>query len=305
MRTAAATILTVDDEDLVRKVLGEYLSRIGYRVLEAGDGPAALEIMRQEKPDLVLTDFAMAPMDGLELLERVKSEHPDVAVIFFTGASSEELIIKAFKAGASDFIKKPFTLDKVKAVVYDALQCKPVPGLERINLQALTFEHKRLEIRSRPELIPGAIAQMLLSAPRILSEARVRDAAAALYEVINNAVEYGNLEISAEEKAQALESGAYRALLDQKTTDPELGTRKVVLESVLDAAGLNFVIRGQGRGFDVESIRPGGDRGLAPGQERGLLLAALYADRLEFNEHGLEARLTMFKRLDPCGGEDG
>ncbi|MEJ2096711.1 MAG: response regulator [Deltaproteobacteria bacterium] len=79
------TILLVDDEEDIRAVLDMTLSDMGYHVLTAENGEAALALFIDKKPELVLTDIKMPTMDGIELLKRIKRENPDAEVIMITG----------------------------------------------------------------------------------------------------------------------------------------------------------------------------------------------------------------------------
>ncbi len=101
------TLLLVDDEIGILRVLGISLSDRGYRVLTAQDGEEALRVFGEEKPAIVLTDIKMPGMDGITLLGEIKKAEPNVEVIMITGHGDMELAIQSLKYGASDFITKP------------------------------------------------------------------------------------------------------------------------------------------------------------------------------------------------------
>ncbi len=102
------TILCVDDEPIIRNLCVEALE--DYQVLLAANGLDALKILEENSVDIVLSDIMMPKLDGLELLQKIKESHPDQAVILMTGYSDRDLILKALKAGAADFITKPINL---------------------------------------------------------------------------------------------------------------------------------------------------------------------------------------------------
>jgi signal transduction histidine kinase len=101
------SILLVDDEQGIRKVLGIALSDMGYHVLTAENGVKALRIFKDERPPIVLTDIKMPEMDGIELLRRLKRVSPETEVIMITGHGDMDLAIKSVKYEATDFVTKP------------------------------------------------------------------------------------------------------------------------------------------------------------------------------------------------------
>ncbi len=108
------TILLVDDEEDIRDVLEIYLSDYGYRVLTAADGAEALKAFEAERPGLVLSDIKMPGMDGIELLQKIKSINPDAEVIMITGHGDMNLAVKSLKHEATDFITKPINDDALE-----------------------------------------------------------------------------------------------------------------------------------------------------------------------------------------------
>ena len=113
------TILIVDDEAVIRDLCMRALH--DYRVLEAANGEEALQVFERGGIDAILTDVMMPKMDGLELLKRIKEREPTLVVIIMTGYADKELILKALKADADDFITKPLNLLQLKSAVDKAL----------------------------------------------------------------------------------------------------------------------------------------------------------------------------------------
>jgi two-component system nitrogen regulation response regulator NtrX len=116
------TILIIDDEKDIRTALTGILEDEGYQVLNAESGAEGVEFARQELPDLVLLDIWMPGMDGLETLEKLKKQLPQVTVIMISGHGTIETAVRATKLGAFDFIEKPLSLEKVLLSVANALQ---------------------------------------------------------------------------------------------------------------------------------------------------------------------------------------
>jgi UDP-3-O-acyl N-acetylglucosamine deacetylase len=115
------TVLVVDDEPQIRTSLRGILSEEGLRVLEASNGRQALDLIRQEAPEVVLLDVWMPDVDGMELLETLHGAMPPPQVIMISGHGNIETAVRATKLGAFDFIEKPFSLDTLLHVVNRAL----------------------------------------------------------------------------------------------------------------------------------------------------------------------------------------
>jgi two-component system response regulator AtoC len=117
------SILIVDDEQTLRWSLGEAL-RDGYRVLEAEDGPSGLARLREDDPDLVLLDGRLPGLSGIELLEQARADGYEGQVIMMTAYGELETAVRAMKLGAYDFVSKPFSLEKMKKSIENALEAR-------------------------------------------------------------------------------------------------------------------------------------------------------------------------------------
>jgi UDP-3-O-[3-hydroxymyristoyl] N-acetylglucosamine deacetylase len=105
------TVLVVDDEERIRSSLRGILSDEGFRVLDTDGGPAVMDIIEREHPELVLLDVWMPKLDGIELLRRIKAEQPATHVIMISGHANIQNAVAATRLGAEDFIEKPFSVD--------------------------------------------------------------------------------------------------------------------------------------------------------------------------------------------------
>jgi len=115
------TILVVDDEDDVRESVREVLRDEGYRVIDTGDGTKVLDLIRQERPELVLLDIWMPQVDGIGLLKEIKCQEPDLNVVMISGHGNIHTAVTATKFGAFDFLEKPVSLDGLLLTVQRAL----------------------------------------------------------------------------------------------------------------------------------------------------------------------------------------
>ena len=107
------SILIVDDEEIIRESLSFVLSKEGYSVREAANGRIALEMIREQSFDVVLTDLEMPEMRGIELLENIARFSPETLVVIVTAYGSIETAIAALRKGAIDYILKPVEFDEL------------------------------------------------------------------------------------------------------------------------------------------------------------------------------------------------
>ena len=117
-----ANLLIVDDEQGIRQLLTLVFERAGHRVRVAEGGRRALELLRTESVDLIISDVKMPDMNGIELLKAAREVAPDVAVVMMTAFATVDTAREAFKLGADDFIQKPFDVDELKLIVAKALE---------------------------------------------------------------------------------------------------------------------------------------------------------------------------------------
>ena len=115
------TVLVVDDEPSILQSLGGLLSDEGFEVLTASNGYEALKAIESESPDLVLLDIWMPGLDGIDTLQEIKKNNPQIQVIIITGHGTIETAVKATKLGAYDLIEKPLSIDKVIVAINNAL----------------------------------------------------------------------------------------------------------------------------------------------------------------------------------------
>ena len=154
------TLLIVDDEPVIRDLCMRALT--DYHILEAGDGEEALRIYERGGVDVILTDVMMPKLDGLELLKRLKELEPMVVVIMMTGFADKELILKALKADADDFINKPLNLLQLKSAVDKALVKKALKE-EITNLRNLDkFKTNFLSLISHKFRTPITVISLFL-----------------------------------------------------------------------------------------------------------------------------------------------
>jgi two-component system, NtrC family, response regulator AtoC len=132
-------IMVVDDEHLIRWSLEQNLKKQGYEVCTAGTGEDALRLAREEQPELVLLDYHLPGINGLEVLQRLKEIDEDVLVIMVTAQGGLETAVNTMRHGAYDYINKPFNLDEMAIVIRKALETSDL----RREVVQLRSEHKK------------------------------------------------------------------------------------------------------------------------------------------------------------------
>ncbi|MEA3397807.1 MAG: response regulator transcription factor [Chloroflexota bacterium] len=179
------TILVVDDEPQIVRVVRGYLEQAGFRVVTAYNGKDALFTARHEHPDLVVLDLQLPGMDGWEFARRIRAEQPGVGIIMLTARVEEADRIVGLELGADDYVTKPFSprelLARVRAVLR-RMQASPAPS-EVLRVGELTLDRGRREVARAGEpveLTPTEfeILAALMSAPgHVFSRARLLEAA--------------------------------------------------------------------------------------------------------------------------------
>ena len=145
-----ASILVVDDEKNIRAMLASYLQARGHKVEIAPDGAAALEILRRAAFDVVFSDVRMAGIDGLALLREIRSRWPDVVVVLMTAYATVPQAVAAMRAGAYDYLVKPFSVEEVGLTLDRVLE-----------VSSLRQENRALKIAlDRPVLLESRNARM-------------------------------------------------------------------------------------------------------------------------------------------------
>ncbi|MBK5251251.1 MAG: response regulator [Peptostreptococcaceae bacterium] len=119
----AKSVLIVDDAVFVRMMVKDILEKNGFMVVgEAGNGIKAVEEYKKLKPDIVTMDITMPEMNGIEALKEIKKFDPKAKVIMCSARGQQVMVLDAIKAGAMDFIVKPFNGERVVEAIYKALK---------------------------------------------------------------------------------------------------------------------------------------------------------------------------------------
>jgi two-component system, NtrC family, response regulator HydG len=165
-------ILVVDDDNDTRMLITRFLTRNNYAVSDTDSGNSTLEWMKKNKPDLVLCDFKLDDMTGIQLLGKIKETHPDTIVIIMTGYSNVKDAVEALKLGAYDYITKPLLPEEILMTIKKALAEEPkvaiapgpTPGSNKIKAGSKSIYGNQYITGSSPEFAE-IIKQIGLVAP--------------------------------------------------------------------------------------------------------------------------------------------
>src|SRR5919206_3408942 len=205
-----ANLLIVDDEPGMRQLLSHVFGRESHSVRAAENGAKALELLKREPADLIVSDVKMPDMNGIELLRRVREFLPDAGVVMMTAFATVETAREAFKLGADDFIQKPFDVDEMKLIVEKAL--------ERLRLLQENNAFKRAQReRGRLDQIIGhsqkmqAVYQMIETVAQVQSTVLITGESGTGKELVARAIH--NLSPRADNPFMPVNCGAFTETL--------------------------------------------------------------------------------------------
>ena len=226
MEKPSATILVIDDEKIIHESCGRILQEAGYTVETAMSGQEALEKLKGKRYDLVLSDIKMPGMSGVETLEKMKKDVPDITVVMFTGYSSVETARDTMKLGAYDYIPKPFTPEELLSVVEKALN-KDVTTREKKEIEEqfeaiTTAIRKTLNLREVLNLVVTGVTKLLKlkgCAVSLLDRKKEFFRVCAAYGLSEKYLKKGP--IAADKRLSKILSGKPESMLDV-TTSPQV-----------------------------------------------------------------------------------
>ena len=266
-------------------------------MITAQDGAEAWQKFEEESPDIVVTDVRMPHRDGLSLTAQIKATQPSCPVIVVTGFGSEEAAVAALKAGASDYLVKPFQLSDLRHAVDRACSLHRDKWADECVVSVVDDVRSTLIIDNVPERLGSVVNFVLRSLNGCLSDSHVLGLRVALQELLMNAIEHGNLHITSDEKNRALMADTYDQLLHERREMPEYRHRRVRLSFSHDLTTGIIEIRiiDEGQGFDWHEVL-GRDATQLPkmlGSGRGIFLVRTLIPNLSYFGNGNEVALTL------------
>jgi CheY-like chemotaxis protein/anti-sigma regulatory factor (Ser/Thr protein kinase) len=289
-------ILIVDDEAVDRELARRCLESIeSLSVSYAQDGQEALESIRKEQPDLVLSDLRMPTMNGLELVEAARRFFPLLPVILMTSQGSEQIAVRALRAGAASYVPKTDLKTELSDTVRQVLKLAAAKRSERELFRCMQQCETHFELDNDPVLISQLVGYFLNNLERMgFGDDVVRtQVGIALMEAVSNAMIHGNLEVRSELKRDNPE--AFDKLIHQRRKQSPYSERRIVCTARESTRRVEFIVTDEGKGFDAGSLPdPIDPENLLRISGRGVMLIRTFMDFVEYNEKG--NRITLVKK---------
>lgn len=140
---AVSTVLVVEDERKIRELVGDFLRNDSYTVLDPATGHDALDIAREQHPDLIVLDLGLPDMDGTELTRQLR-EHNAVPIVMLTARSSEDARVNGLRAGADDYVVKPFSPRELVARLGAVLRRSTTPPVTGAGALCIDLERREV-----------------------------------------------------------------------------------------------------------------------------------------------------------------
>jgi CheY-like chemotaxis protein/anti-sigma regulatory factor (Ser/Thr protein kinase) len=297
----AVTILVVDDNLIDRRVAARILLQAGgWNPVFATNGVEALAIMEKSAPRLVLTDMQMPQMDGLTLVEQIRDKHPRVPVVLMTATGSEEIAVRALKAGAASYVPKRNLATALVPALSQVLAASRIDDPRLHMLSCITQQDVRFTLPCDPALIPAVAAHLreAVQGMGLCDATGATRVGIALEEALANAMYYGNLEVPSGLRQK--DETAFNELVARRRVEPLYRHRQVRVFVNVTMAEAAYVIFDQGLGFDTTQVAEEAQPGILdkPGG-RGMVLMRTFMDRVTYSKTG--NMVTMLKKREARG----
>lgn len=296
-----AKILVVEDSSVDRILIGGLLGReLDWDVEFACDGQEGLDRIDPHQPDsiqpdVIVTDLQMPKVDGLELVRRVRISHPCVPVVLITSQGSEQIAVKALRAGATSYTPKSMLrndlIRTIKQVIEMTRHMRYTPDpavLPSAKQVAFVLENESA-------LIGPMIEHLQENLPSWSNRDRLQ-IGMALDEAIVNAMHHGNLEVESSLREGDDEKMYYQLIRARKNISPYCH-RRIRIEAEFSDQHICVQISDDGPGFDPQTIPdPTSDDNLHKLSGRGLFLIRAFMDQVAHNQAGNQITMTKLRR---------
>ena len=299
MADIQTTVLVAEDSRTQSVLFRSMLEKAGYRAVMTSNGREALEAIRNSPPDVVITDLDMPEMNGLELVEAVHSDFPNIPVILATAVGSEAIAAEAMRKGAASYVPKRSLTDLIPTLQ----RLLAVAQSDRASSQLAefaTYSEIRFCLPNDGSLVAPLVAQI----KRMIERFAIRDkggalrVAMALDEALQNAIIHGNLEVSSLLR-EGDDTNAFFNTAKERRLQAPYNNRRVYVRALVTKDSAEISIRDEGPGFDPKKIPDPTDPAyLDRPCGRGLWLIHAFIDEVRHNERGNEITMTLRRQTE-------
>lgn len=295
----AGHLLIAEDDPIIRRMVAEWVKfNTPHRVTLAADGDQAVRLFEADPADVVLTDLRMPGLSGVELMERLHPIRPATLFILMSGYEDLADTVRGLRHGAIDFFHKPFKMGNLLNCLERAFQ-QIWAQERRCTVSSYLIEERRsFRVPNDIEQVPHVASELIRTIENEpgLGGGAVEGIRAALHEMILNAIEHGNLEISYDEKSKLMESpDGWCREIETRAKDPAYRDRRVTIEAMQTAEAVIYKISDEGVGFDHSGIPDPSELTCVP-HGRGILITRVHMDELTYNEAGNEVTMVKYKK---------
>ncbi|MBB5016810.1 DNA-binding response OmpR family regulator [Chitinivorax tropicus] len=289
-------LLIVDDEPFNLEILTEYLEDAGYQVSAAEDGVEAWEALHKEGQafDAVLLDRMMPRMNGMELLQKIKTESrfETLPVVMQTAMGAPDSVREGLLAGAYYYLTKPFERETLLAIVSAAIRDRRE---QRALIHELSRQRNTLTLMTRGSFAFRTIDEAHNLTAMLSSMCpNPEKTALGLSELLVNAVEHGNLGITYHEKSALVHGNRWRQEVEARLLKPDYANKQVTVEIVRLPEVLEITITDEGHGFDWHPFLDFAPERAFDPHGRGISMARMLSfDEVEYLGVGNQVKATI------------
>lgn len=296
-KTEIQKFLIVGDSRVERTFLRGVLEQQwpDCRVREVANAEDGLRAVQQESPDLLLTDYGVAPLFGVELVSKLHRSHPQMPVVVITAMGCRQSAVEALQAGAASYVSKSTSRSDLISVLTNVLALAQAERHPPRVIGCLAHMDLRFEIGNDSSLVQPLVLylQDQTRAMRVFDENQLRHLGVALHESLTNAIHHGNLELDS--KLRQEDEHIFHELARTRQAKWPFCFRKAHVLASYTRDRVKFVIRDEGPGFHHARVNdPTGDDNLTRVGGRGLLLIRTFMDEVHHNACGNEITLVKY-----------
>ncbi|HLP45211.1 MAG TPA: SpoIIE family protein phosphatase [Candidatus Kapabacteria bacterium] len=288
-------ILIVDDNLDLLDYLKDFFMIYNYEVILAETGNEGIDKFREFLPDIVISDMRLPDKNGNIVVKEIKDIDKNVPIIIITGYSDHQLILSAMKNGAVDLLKKPFKPNDLKYLI-NKIETLFRKIKVKLSASFVQWEKRHIIIKNDINIIRSVVDFIFSNLDYISEDASFMKI--GLQELLINAIEHGNLDISNMEKQELLDRGDYNRVLKERMQQPEFREKFVDIKIFSTPEYLKITLEDMGKGFDPSQIPdPENPENFLKESGKGILMAIHAFDKVEYNTVGNGVTLIKYSEF--------